>query len=187
MSRPVPSPRAPLAGVLAAAAAALLVFSSGALALSPVPSVEPPPPVEPAPPSLAADPPGADVTPAPKPDEWKTAPVVGLAHDVKACRAYRVREWLKVHCTGFPAAGVSLLAGARTGVQLWVDPPRDPADGMKTLRSAEVIFPVRRGDGRLFQIGQFGPGYDGPVAWNLAFTLSEQWIEGESAPIVSVR
>ncbi len=137
--------------------------------------------------ALAADPPGAEATPAPKPDEWKAAPVVRLAHDVEACRAYRVREWLKIHCAGFPAAGASLLAGTRTGVGLWVDPPRDAADGMKTLRSAEVIFPVRRGDGRLFQIGQFGEGYDGPIAWNLAFTVSEQWIEGDPAPIVTVR
>ena len=24
-----------------------------------------------------------------------------LSHDVEACRAYRVREWLKIHCAGF--------------------------------------------------------------------------------------
>lgn len=189
MSRPALSPRAPLAGALALAAAAALVVcsSSVALAVRPASSVAPPPPVTPAGTSLAADPPSAEVTAAPRPDEWKNAPAVRLSHDVDACRAYRVREWLKVHCAAFPAAGVSLLAGPRAGVQLWVDPPRDPGDGMKTLRSAEVIFPVRRGDGRLFQLGQFGEGYDGPVAWNLAFTLSEQWIEGDSAPIVSIR
>jgi len=173
-------------------AAALLAFSAAALAARPVSSVAPSaPPALPAElvaaPSLDADPPGAEVTPVPKPDEWKAAPVVRLARDVDACRAYRVREWLKIHCAGFPAAGASLLAGTRTGVGLWVDPPRDPADGMKTLSSAEVIFPVRRGDGRLFQLGQFGEGYDGPIAWNLAFTISEQWIEGDRAPIVSVR
>jgi hypothetical protein len=163
----------------ALAATALLFLSGATPATDPVSSG--------APLELEASPPGAEVTPAPKPDEWKAAPVVRLSHDVEACRAYRVREWLKIHCAGFPAAGISLLAGARTGVALWVDPPRDPGDGMKTLRSAEVILPVRRGDGRLLQIGQFGPGYDGPVAWNLAFTISEQWIEGDAAPIVSVR
>jgi hypothetical protein len=184
-------------------AGALLAFSAAALAagaprhlsrfLLPAPpsavladgGSAPSSPVDPG--AFAADPPSAEVTPPPKPDEWKAAPVVRLSRDVEACRAYRVREWLKIHCAGFPAAGASLLAGTRTGVGLWVDPPRDPGDEMKTLRSAEVIFPLRRGDGRLFQIGQFGEGYDGPVAWNLAFTISEQWIEGDGAPIVSVR
>jgi len=111
---------------------------------------------------------------------------VRLDHDVDACHAYRVREWVKIHCAGLPFAGASLLAGTREGVGIWIDPPRDD-DTMKTLRGAELIFPVRRGDGRLFQIGQFGEGYDGPVAWNVAFTVSEQWIEGDKAPALVVR
>ena len=136
--------------------------------------------------AFAEDPPAPEATPAPKPDEWKDAPLVHLDHDVDACKAYRVREWVKIHCSAMPFAGASLLAGTRAGVAIWIDPPKDD-DTMKTLRGAEVIFPVRRGDGRLFQIGQFGEGYDGPVAWNAAITLSEQWVEGERAPIVSLR
>jgi hypothetical protein len=137
--------------------------------------------------ALEVDPPSAVETPLPKPAEWKDAPQIRLAHDVDACRAYRVREWVKIHCSGFPAAGVSLLAGPSKGVEVWVDPPKEPNENMKTPRDAEVIFPVRRGDGRLIQIGQFGEGYDGPVAWNLAYTISEQWIEDERAPIITVR
>ena len=58
---------------------------------------------------------------------------------------------------------------------------------MKRSRAAEAIFPVRRGDGRIFQIVQFGEGYDGPLGWNVAFVISEQWAEGEAAPIIVVR
>jgi hypothetical protein len=137
--------------------------------------------------SFAANPPPPDATPAPKPEEWQDAPTVRLDHDVESCRAYRVREWIKINCTGMPAAGASLLAGTSTGVALWVDPPKDDGETMKTPRTVEVIFPVRRGDGRLLQVGQFGEGYDGPVSWNVGVEISEQWIEGESAPIVSVR
>jgi hypothetical protein len=137
--------------------------------------------------SLETDPPGAEVTPMPKPDEWKGAREVRLAHDVEACHAFRVREWLKIHCGGFPAAGASMLAGSREGVALWVDPSGEGNEAMKTARTVDVIFPVRRGDGRIFQITQFGEGWDGPVAWNLAYSVSEQWVAGEPAPIITVR
>jgi hypothetical protein len=160
--------------------------SAQAQALHPAGSVSAAPEAKPGG-SFEADPPAAAATPAPKPDEWKGAPVVALAHDVEGCRALRVREWIKIRCEGLPAAGASLLAGTRAGVELWVDPPKEPKEQMKTPRAAEVIFPVRRGDGRILQIGQFGEGYDGPVAWNLAYIISEQWIEGENAPIISVR
>jgi hypothetical protein len=181
LARPVVTAVHPMPTVLAAGDALQRIASDDAGA-APEPKVAP---VDVG--AFTLDPPTAEVTPAPKPDEWKAAPAARLSRDVEACRGYRVREWLKIHCAGFPAAGVSLLAGTRTGVGLWVDPPRDPSDGMKTARSAEVIFPVRRGDGRLFQVGQFGEGYDGPVAWNLAYTISEQWIDGERAPIITVR
>jgi hypothetical protein len=186
------------------AALALVVSSAAALAqhaplpsASAVPAAAAPrpdlgsgPALDPAladPGSFVADPPPAEPTPVPKLDEWSAAPAVRLTRDVAACTAYRVREWVKIHCAGSPAAGVSLLAGTRTGVALWVDPPKDASETMKTPRTAEVIFPVRRGDGRLFQVGQFGEGYDGPVAWNLAYTVSEQWIEGARAPTLTVR
>jgi hypothetical protein len=107
---------------------------------------------------------------------------------VAACNAYRVREWLKIHCSGFPGAGVSLLAGSRDGVQVWVDPSGgEGPEAMTKPRDAEIILPVRRGDGRIFQIAQFGEGYDGPIGWNNAYAVSEYWIDGEPAPIVTVR
>jgi hypothetical protein len=138
--------------------------------------------------SLEAAPPGAEVSKAPTAEEWKTASRVKLARNAPACSVYLVREWLKIHCSGFPGAGVSLLAGSRDGVQVWVDPSGgEGPDSMTKPRDAEIILPLRRGDGRLFQIAQFGEGYDGPIGWNNAFSVSECWIEGEAAPIVTVR
>jgi hypothetical protein len=36
-------------------------------------------------------------------------------------------------------------------------------------------------------IAQFGEGYDGPIGWNNAYAVSEYWVEGEPAPIVTIR
>src|SRR4051812_33719223 len=69
--------------------------------------------VAPEPPSFEAEPPGPEATPAPKPEEWKTARPVRLTHDADGCQAFRAREWVKIHCAGFPAAAASLLAGTR--------------------------------------------------------------------------
>jgi hypothetical protein len=138
--------------------------------------------------ALDVDPPGAEISKEPKIEEWKTAAPVKLARGVPACSAYRVREWLKIHCAGFPGAGVSLLAGSRDGVQVWVDPSGgEGSAAMAKPRDAEIILPLRRGDGRLFQIAQFGEGYDGPIGWNNAYSVSEYWVDGEPAPIVTVR
>ena len=139
-------------------------------------------------PSLDADPPSAEVSKTPKMDEWSAAPKVRLARNVPGCNAYRVREWLKIHCSGFPGAGASLITGSRDGVLVWVDPAGgEGPDAMSKPRDAEVVFPVRRGDGRLFQIAQFGEGYDGPIGWNNAYAISEYWVDGEPAPIVTIR
>lgn len=176
-----PAEEAPKASASAASAAS----APGASAAPPGSAAEGPPIVEGK--SFAEDPPGAEKTKAPTPEEWKTAPSVALTRGVAACRGYRVREWLKLHCDGFPAAGVSLLAGQSEGVMVYVDQANEGGnEAIKKPRPAEVIFPVRRGDGRVMQIAQFGEGYDGPLGWNVAFAVSEQWVEGEGAPIITV-
>jgi len=137
--------------------------------------------------TFESDPPGAEKSGAPSAEEWKTALPVKLTREVATCRSYRLREWLKLYCDNFPAAGVSLLAGQVEGLMVFVE--QDSAGGneaMKKNRSASVVFPVRRGDGRMIQIAQFGEGYDGPIGWNVAVTLSEQWATGEAAPTIAV-
>jgi hypothetical protein len=168
-----------------AAAAALLTPAMDAPAVPAAPSAAP---VREEGTPLDASPPGVEISKTPTIDEWKTAPQAKLARSVPACKSYRVREWLKIHCSGFPGAGASLVAGSRDGVLVWVDPAGgDGPDAMAKPRDAEVVFPMRRGDGRLFQIAQFGEGYDGPIGWNNAYAVSEYWIDGEPGPIVTVR
>ncbi len=138
--------------------------------------------------SFAEAPPAEEKSKAPTLAEWKDAPRVTLEREEPLCRSYRVREWLKIHCSGFPAAGVSLLAGQGEGVSAWVPPPKtEGTAAMKEASFAELIFPVRRGDGRVFQVAQFGPGYDGPLGWNVVLIVSEVWPAGEPAPIITVR
>jgi len=165
------------APVVAAVNAAPAVSSSAAAAAAEAPGK-----------SFQEEPPGPEKSGAPSAEAWREAKVIPLDRNVAACRAYRVREWLKVHCDGFPAAGVSLLAGDPEGVLTWVDPVTEGTsqEAMKKPRGAEVIFPVRRGDGRVVQLAQFGEGYDGPLGWNVGFTVSEQWLAGEPSPIVTV-
>jgi hypothetical protein len=180
-----PAEEAPKASASAASAASAAPAASAASAASAAPAAEAPPAVEGK--SFAEAPPGAEKSKAPTPEEWKTAPWVALTRSAALCRAYRVREWLKIHCDGFPAAGVSLLAGQNEGVMVYVDQTSEAGNEvMKKPRPAEVIFPVRRGDGRVLQIAQFGEGYDGPLGWNVAFTVSEQWVDGEAGPIITV-
>jgi hypothetical protein len=177
-----------------AGAAALLTPAASAPAVPAAPPAKPSASaaVAPAPhvegKSLDADPPSAEISKTPKAEEWSAAPAVKLARNVPGCNAYRVREWLKIHCSGFPGAGASLVSGSRDGVLVWVDPAGgEGPDAMMKPRDAEVVFPLRRGDGRLFQIAQFGEGYDGPIGWNNAYAVSEYWVDGEPAPIVTIR
>jgi hypothetical protein len=148
------------------------------------------------PPPFDAQPFPADESAAPTPDEWKTAPVVALtASSPRAsveCRAYRVREWLKIHCDrgqafdgGSTYAGVRLLAGRPDGVSVWVSPfdQRAPRRG-----GCELIMPVRPGDRRVLQIYDLDQGYyEGPGYPRRAFVVDEVWMEGDKGPTVIVR
>ena len=68
------------------------------------------------PPRFDAEPFGDDATPAPKAAEWKpTTPVSLTSSSVKTCRAYRLREWVKIRCSEMSAASLALLGGIARG------------------------------------------------------------------------
>ncbi len=151
--------------------------------------------------SFALDPPSETATPAPTRKEWDAAPEIRLARMTDGCRAWRVREWLRVQCIPgtrsaradgmgmFPPElesvhRVALIAGARDGVELQIE--------SRTGYSGEgvAIFPVRRGDRRLVEIDRTIP-----LAWGwrcfewepeATFTLSEAWLPGERSPEIAV-
>jgi hypothetical protein len=124
-------------------------------------------------------------SPLPKVAEWtdvmRRSLVVRPEYE---CTLQRVREWSRITCSTTNAA-VTLVTGTATGVSLWAGEDR-----------AQLLFPVRRGDRRVFEIlphpktvmieGNYGampieqPG-GGPIV------LSETWLEGEDAPTLVVQ
>jgi hypothetical protein len=137
-------------------------------------------------PAFDAEPFPEEKSKTPKPDEWKAAPEVHVTRVAswlgRQCRVYRVREWMRVHCDR-SGGGVRLLAGNASEVVLWVEPAR--AENVFG-NAAEAIFPVRRGDGRVFELFSFGSdGWEG-VSTETGVLIEEQWLEGAARPSVAL-
>jgi hypothetical protein len=176
-------------------------------------------------PAFDAEPFPADKTKAPDDADWKRAVQVRLSRispGVPAgCRAWRVREWMKIHCD-MRTAGLRLLAGSKEGVSLFLAPvvPFDIAEHAKALereesevreeverglwdsiirrqrlemegRFAHIVFPIRRGDRRVFEwlAGELWEGYDGGVGIGSTSSMivEEQWPEGEEPEVALLK
>ena len=124
----------------------------------------------------------------PSADEWKTAPRVEITRrspEARWCRAFRVREYLKVHC-GMPTAGIRQLAGNPKDVQLFVV-PKTGESLFNPPQGGQVIFPLRRTEARLFQFFRTVPGdYDGAVP-GASIMVDSSWPEGLATPTVVLR
>ncbi len=131
--------------------------------------------------SLEADPPGPEKSPVPTSKEWLVATPLALSRVSPAaagCVATRVREWVRVRCAGKTFA-ISLLGGSNEGLSFWIGPEERGQPG-------EVQFPVRRGDRRVVQLWAYGTDAEGGVVPSPWLVLQEQWVEGESAPTITV-
>ncbi|APR75605.1 Hypothetical protein A7982_00951 [Minicystis rosea] len=121
-------------------------------------------------------------SPRPEPSEWQPVVPVTLSDALPPnCRAYRLHEWMKIRCSPLSTSSIALLGGAREGVFIFLDPPHFSGgvpDG------GEVIFPVRRGDRRMFEWSTFGDSYDGPGSPEVAFMISESWPPGDARPTI---
>jgi hypothetical protein len=119
----------------------------------------------------------------PTPAEWKPTTPVRLTDPLPfECNAYRLREWVKIRCSHLQTAELAFLGGERDGVTLFVDPP--PKDGSPASPGGEIVFPVRRGDRRVFEWSMFGESYEGIGFPQLAFLISESWAPDEPAPVI---
>jgi hypothetical protein len=138
--------------------------------------------------ALADDPPpSTEESPAPKAEDWKSAAEVRLLRHDARCKAYRVREWIKVHCAIAGASAVTQVAGGNKGVNVWVDNAAAELQSVgEKVRGAEIVFPCRRGDARYFELFSFRSGYLGPDGWDVTAHVSEQWVDGEPSPIVTM-
>ena len=135
----------------------------------------------------AAQPPGDAETKAPTIEAWKTAEDARLAREDKRCKASRVREWLKIHCA-FPVAAVAQIAGQNKDVSTFVEVTPNKTSGFASHtdpRGGEVIFPMKKGDARYFEMFEFRENY-ADFDWFTAIRISEQWSDADAAPIVSV-
>jgi hypothetical protein len=134
----------------------------------------------PAIPRFDAEPFSDEKTPRPTLDEWKPTKPVALTEPLPfGCNAYRVREWVKIRCSKLASAEITMLGGSREGVLLFIDPVTEfsivPSGG-------EVLFPVRRGDRRVFEWSTFGESYEGPGFPTIAFLISASWAPDEPSP-----
>lgn len=117
---------------------------------------------------------------SPKLSDWTKATRVRMTRrgaKAENCRAWRFQDWIKVHCDSRSTAA-SLLGGSFRGVSMWL---RDPPAGSPAPEAAEVIFPIRPGDRRIFEIFSFGETYGGSMV-SPGLVLQEYWIEGAPAP-----
>jgi hypothetical protein len=120
-------------------------------------------------------------------EEWKSATPVAFTRrstDAKNCRAFRVREWLKVKCEMI-AAVIKQHGGSPENVFFWAG----PHDGFEwhNINGGQVIFPMRPGDQRVIQF--FSLEYEqcfGRQSWPGPI-VDEIWIEGDSHPTVVIR
>lgn len=134
--------------------------------------------------ALEEAPPAPERTPRPAAAEWDAAEPVRLARDRSgaACKARMRREWLRIDCTA-PSLAMVRTLGASAG-EAWFGLDQQGGDGLATRVS--VVFPVRLGDRRVIEIGSESFEYRGQVGFSTSFVISEQWLEGDAGPLVSV-
>ncbi len=144
-------------------------------------------------------------SPPPTLAEWTAALDIGGLGMPRACTLRRVREWIRFRCTGDKLLGPELLAGTASEVffsnvsdecppvpeaeqNYWL--PRDHP--MTCNARIEIVFALRRGDRRLFQIVQQGidevnNGGEHHQTMAVAYFLSAFWVAGEPLPEVVAR
>jgi hypothetical protein len=138
-------------------------------------------------PAFDAAPFPVEASAAPKDAEWKDVPAVRVSRvdeRITGCRTYRLREWIKVHCER-QTAGVRLVAGSREGVSMLVHETDVHEPGVGLGRSFDVVFPVRPGDRRVFEVFEVEDGYEGWWPFS-SLVIEERWAEGATGPTVAV-
>lgn len=133
-------------------------------------------------PTFDAEPFSDEKTPKPTAADWKPTTPVRLTEPLPFdCNAYRVREWIKIRCSKLQTAELTMIGGSREGVMLFIDPP--PGD-FPASPGGEIVFPVRKGDRRVFEWSMHGESYEGIGFPQLAFLVSESWVSDEPSPVI---
>ncbi|MDC3962171.1 hypothetical protein [Polyangium jinanense] len=127
--------------------------------------------------------------------EWTAAKDLDAPVSSTFCGVRRVREWLRFRCEVMNSNSIDLVTGNSNDAFFSVkqgggECTSDPDQGQICWDAVEVVFPLRRGDRRFFQITQrTGGGYyvpgSGPMVRSI-LGLSEMWVEDEPGPIVTI-
>ena len=126
----------------------------------------------------------AEKSKVPTLSEWTAAPRVRLTRMTRTngCNAARVREWMKIHCD-LKTAGLRLIAGSTDGIALWVPEPLNEGELSTMGRFSEIVFPVRQGDRRVFELIRFEFGEWEGWGTTSSFLVEEEWLEGGTPQI----
>ena len=116
----------------------------------------------------------------PERSEWAAAPLATEARvTYDRCKVQRIREWYRVSCKLEHAA--ELISGSIEDVT--VDCRHDALDSDSSFcDEVYAIFPARRGDRRSFEVFALSRWGSAPDA-----LISEQFIDGDPLPLVSVQ
>jgi hypothetical protein len=124
----------------------------------------------------------------PKDAEWKAMPAVAVSpgsYIPYSCKVYRIREWMQIRCTE-STGQITMLGGNNPeDVTARLDPIMEEWNPFPN--GAEIVFPVRRGDRRVFEWLGVEFGYRGANTATSFLVISEAWMPWEEKPTVFMR
>lgn len=127
-------------------------------------------------------------SPRPKKDDWKAVPEVKLSEGSMSsggsCKLQRLREWVRIFCTT-TTAKITLICGDPEDVYVMMG--QVPADWGIFPEEGEIVFPVRKGDRRLFEWQGVEFGYKGANTAVNFLVISELWLPWEEKPVIVAR
>jgi hypothetical protein len=140
--------------------------------------------------SLESQPPPAEESTAPTAAEWEGAERVEVFGPLPdTCKAFLVREWLRIHCNNSGSA-FAVLSGSKKDVTARLVPLglRTETGSMTEVPGTITLqLPLRRGDRRVMQLSSTSFSEYSANAWGAPFlTISEQWLDDQPGPWVSV-
>ena len=132
-------------------------------------------------PDFSVPPLPTEASKAPDASEWKTAPIAPEARvTYDRCKVQRIREWYRVSCLSEHA--IEVITGSTADLSIDCHRDTKPDDDSFFCDEVYAVFPARRGDRRAFEVfamSRWGPEPDA--------IFTEQFIEGDAVPLVSVQ
>lgn len=127
----------------------------------------------------------------PKATEWGGAALVEPTRRslrASSCKVSVLREYVNVSCP-FNTGVIRQFVGGTKDVEVWVTPKpmqNDSFDIWSGPQGGRVVFPLRRGDGYVFQFFTIESGYEG-FDVGASVVVDASWSESRSTPTVVLR